>query len=209
LGLTDPLLIKRKFIAAVAVMIQLCLGTTYAWSIFKIPMIVACGWSEVQTQSVYMTYGVVISLSVALGGMMADRFGPRIVSLCGGILFGSGLILGGAALQMKNLALLLTAFGVVSGIGAGWAYVSPLATLIRWFPDKRGMLTGLAVMGYGLGSFVLGNFGPAAIVNFGVPATFYAWGGVSLVILVCGALFLVNPPPSWSPPGDKIGRAHV
>ena len=207
LSLTDPLLTKRNIIAAVSVLIQLCLGTTYAWSIFKIPLIAACGWSEVQTQSVYMTYGAIISLSAALGGLMADRFGPRIVSLCGGLLFGAGLIIGGAAIQMKNLGLLVTAFGVVSGLGAGWAYVSPLATLIRWFPDKRGMLTGMAVMGYGLGSFVLGQFGPAAILTFGVPATFYAWGSVSLIILVFGALLLVNPPSNWSPPAGTATAA--
>ncbi len=200
MGSKDPLLEKRRFIAAAAVMIMLCLGTTYAWSIFKLPLMGACGWSEVQTQSVYMVYGVILSLSVAWGGVMADRFGPRIVCLSGGILFSAGLIAKGAAVQMKSLALLLVAFGIVAGIGAGWAYVTPIAALIRWFPDKRGMLTGLAVMGYGFGSFVLGNLGPAGIVDFGVPATFYAWGGVCLAILVPGALVLVNPPPAWLPP---------
>ena len=200
---------RRRLIAAAAILIQLCLGTVYAWSIFKKPMMAACGWTEIQTQAAFMTYGITIALSVALGGLLTDRIGPRIVGILGGLLFSTGVILGGAAVQTGNVPLLMVGYGVVGGFGAGLAYVTPIATLIRWFPDKRGQLTGMAVMGYGLGSFIMGNLGPALIVDFGIAATFYAWGGVSLLVIVPAALVLVNPPENWTPPAMRAEVSGV
>jgi OFA family oxalate/formate antiporter-like MFS transporter len=93
----------------------------------------------------------------------------------------------------------MIAYGFITGLGGGIAYVTPIATLIRWFPDKRGLLTGLAVMGYGLGAFILGNIGPYLILRYGVASTFCLWGGLSLIVVTAASLTLINTPEGWNP----------
>ena len=181
-------------------MMQLCLGTVYAWSIFKKPMMSANGWGETQTQLAFMVNSAVFALAVAFGGTLVDRIGPRIIGALGGVLFGTGVILAGFAAGIKNITLIIIAYGLVGGLGGGFGYVTPIATLIRWFPDRRGQLTGLAVMGYGLGQFILGNVGPHLIIQYGVERAFYIWGSISLIVVFSAALTLVNPPDGWSPP---------
>ncbi len=192
---------RRWWIAVAAVVMQLCLGTVYAWSIFKNPMMTSHGWSETVTQGAFMIYAVMFAFSVAAGGALVDRKGPRLVGLTGAVLFGSGLILAGVANAAQSVPLLYIAYGLVAGLGGGFGYVTPVTTLIHWFPDKRGLVTGLAVMGYGLGSFVMGNIGPALILSLGVARVFFLWGGVSLLLVTGAVLFLRNPPPGWTPAG--------
>jgi OFA family oxalate/formate antiporter-like MFS transporter len=191
--------IRRWLIAGAGIIIQLCLGTIYAWSIFKKPLMASHGWSETQTQAAFMIYGLVFAIAVAFGGSLVDRKGPRLVGLLGGTLFGLGILLAGLASHIQNIWLLIAGFGFIAGLGGGFGYVTPITTLIRWFPDKRGLLTGLAVMGYGLGSFFMGNIGPSLIMNIGVGNSFYVWGGTSLGIVLCAALVLRNPPDGWQP----------
>ncbi|HWR69259.1 MAG TPA: OFA family MFS transporter [Desulfomonilia bacterium] len=188
---------KRWRVALMGVLMQLCLGTVYAWSIFKKPMMASNGWGETQTQLAFMIYGAVFALAVAFGGTLVDRVGPRIIALLGGTLFSAGVFLGGLANQLQRIELLILAYGLVGGLGGGFGYVTPIATLIRWFPDKRGLVTGLAVMGYGLGAFIMGNIGPSLIMSLGIAKTFYLWGGISLVIITGSALALENPPGGW------------
>ena len=190
---------RRWLIAGAGIVIQLCLGTIYAWSIFKKPMMVSHGWSETQTQLAFMIYGLVFAIAVAFGGTLIDRKGPRIVGIAGGVLFGLGILLGGLANHLQNIWLLIMGFGFIAGLGGGFGYVTPITTLIRWFPDKRGLVTGLAVMGYGMGPFFMGNIGPALIMEVGVAGAFYVWGGTCLFIVLISALILQNPPSGWQP----------
>ncbi|MEN6476019.1 MAG: OFA family MFS transporter [Syntrophaceae bacterium] len=192
------LLHKRWRIAAAAVAMQLCLGTVYAWSIFKKPLMQAHGWSETQTQTTFMLASFMFALAVAFGGMLVDRRSPRLVGVLGGALFGGGLVLAALANKLASIGLLYVAYGLITGSGGGFGYAVPVATLIRWFPDKRGLVTGLAVMGYGFGSFLMGNIGPRLILSVGVAQTFLIWGLVSLVVVLCAMLFMHNPPPGWS-----------
>lgn len=192
---------RRRWIAMAAVVMQLCLGTVYAWSIFKKPMMASHGWSETVTQGAFMIYAVMFAISVAAGGALVDRKGPRLVGLIGAALFGSGLILAGYANTVQSVPLLYVAYGLIAGLGGGFGYVTPVATLIRWFPDKRGLVTGLAVMGYGLGSFVMGNVGPFLILSLGVARVFFLWGAVSLLLVSGAVLFLHSPPSGWAPAG--------
>jgi len=190
---------RRRSVAAAAIVMQLCLGTVYAWSIFKKPMMAANGWSETQTQYAFMINSAMFATAVAFGGTLVDRIAPRIIGSLGGIMFGAGVLLAGVANSIKSITLLIIAYGIITGLGGGFGYVTPIATLIRWFPDKRGQLTGLAVMGYGLGAFALGNIGPVLIMKYGVANTFYLWGGLSLIVVLAAALTLVNPPDGWFP----------
>jgi MFS transporter, OFA family, oxalate/formate antiporter len=195
---------RRKFVAVSAILMQLCLGTVYAWSIFKKPMMASYGWSETQTQAAFMINSAMFAFAVAFGGTLVDRVAPRVIGALGGILFGIGILLAGVANSIKSIGLLLVAYGLITGLGGGFGYVTPIATLIRWFPDKRGLLTGLAVMGYGLGAFTLGNIGPHLIITYGIANTFYIWGGVSLVIIFTAALTLMNPPAGWNPQSKSL-----
>jgi len=198
---TEKLESKRWWIAVAAIVMQLCLGTVYAWSVFKKPLMASHGWSETATQLTFMICIGMIGLSAAFGGILVDKKGPRFVATIGGLLFGVGTLLAGLADQTGNIWLLYLGFGLVAGLGNGFGYVTPIATLIRWFPDKRGMVTGLAVMGFGAGAFFMGQIGPRMVLSLGVAKTFYIWGAIFLVLVTATAQFYKNPPKGWLPAG--------
>lgn len=212
---------KRWWIAAAAVVIQLCLGTVYAWSVFKKPLMNTHHWGETQTQLTFILLMGIIGCAAAFGGTLVDKKGPRFVATIGGILFGLGTIIAGIGDQIGNIYVLYLGFGVIAALGNGFGYVTPIATLIRWFPDRRGLVTGLAVMGFGAGAFFMGQIAPKMIaaykvvenvtspegvatinvVSSGVATTFYIWGAIFLVLVVGAAQMFKNPPKGWVPAG--------
>jgi MFS transporter, OFA family, oxalate/formate antiporter len=192
---------KRWLIAGAAIIMQLCLGTVYAWSVFKLPLMKAHGWSDFSVSATMMILMAVIGVSAAFGGTLVDKKGPKFVATIGGILFGSGVLLAGFADQIGSLFLLYLGFGVIGGLGNGFGYVTPIATLIRWFPDKRGLITGLAVMGFGAGAFFMGKIAPGMVNDMGVANTFYIWGVIFLIVVTGSAQFYKNPPKGWLPAG--------
>jgi len=204
---TENLESKRWWIAVAAVIMQLCLGTVYAWSVFKKPLMTAHGWGETATQVTFMICIGVIGCSAAFGGALVDKKGPRFVATIGGILFGIGTLLAGLADQIGSLFLLYLSFGLIAGLGNGFGYVTPIATLIRWFPDKRGLVTGLAVMGFGAGAFFMGKIAPGMVISMGVAKTFYIWGAIFLVLVTASAQLYKNPPKGWLPAGFKPSAA--
>ncbi len=192
---------KRWWIAVAAVVMQLCLGTVYAWSVFKKPLMTAHGWGETATQVTFMICIAVIGIAAAFGGALVDKKGPRFVATIGGILFGLGTLLAGMADQVGSIWLLYLGFGLIAGLGNGFGYITPIATLIRWFPDKRGLVTGLAVMGFGGGAFFMGKIAPPMVLSMGVAKTFYIWGAIFLVLVTAAAQMFKNPPKGWTPAG--------
>jgi len=199
---------KRWWLAVGAVVMQLCLGTVYAWSVFKKPLMTTHGWAETNTQLAFIIFMFVVGTAAAFGGTLVDKKGPRYVATAGGILFGIGTLLSGLADQMGSIYVLYLGYGLIGGIGNGFCYVTPIATLIRWFPDKRGLVTGLAVMGFGFGSFFMGKIAPSKIIAYkgGLPASgvarpFYIWGIIFLVLVVGAAQLFKNPPKGWLPAG--------
>ncbi|HHO76529.1 MAG TPA: MFS transporter, partial [Deltaproteobacteria bacterium] len=122
-----------------------------------------------------------------------------------------GLVLAGLANIYANIGLLYLAYGIIAGLGGGFGYVTPITTLIRWFPDKRGLMTGLAVMGYGLGSFIMGNAGPSLIMKIGVADTFFWWGAISFCLVLSAVTVLKNPPEKWAPsgPANTVHGMHT
>jgi len=204
---TENLESKRWWIAVAAVIMQLCLGTVYAWSVFKKPLMTTHGWGETATQITFMICIGVIGCAAAFGGALVDKKGPRFVATIGGILFGVGTLLAGLADQIGSLFLLYLSFGLIAGLGNGFGYVTPIATLIRWFPDKRGLVTGLAVMGFGAGAFFMGKIAPGMVISMGVAKTFYIWGAIFLVLVTASAQLYKNPPKGWLPAGFKPSAA--
>ena len=200
---------KRWWIAIAAIIMQLCLGTVYAWSVFKKPLMTAHGWSETSVQVTFMICIGVIGLSAAFGGTLVDKKGPRYVASIGGILFGIGTLLAGLADQIGSIWLMYLGFGLIAGLGNGFGYVTPIATLIRWFPDKRGLVTGLAVMGFGAGAFFMGMIAPKMVNSIGVAQTFYIWGVIFLAAVTAAAQMYKNPPQGWLPAGFKPAASAV
>ena len=194
---------KRWLIVIAAIAAEMCVGTTYAWSVFKKPLMFAHGWSETSTQITFMLVMGCIGVAGAFGGMLVDKKGPKFVATIGGILFGIGTLIAGIADRTGNILLIYLGYGLITGIGGGFCYVTPLATLIRWFPDKRGLVTGLAIMGFGSGSFFMGLIAPKIIINIGVANTFYVFGIIFSGILITMAQLYKNPPEGWVPSGFK------
>ncbi len=200
---------KRWLIAGAAIIMQLCLGTVYAWSVFKKPLMTVHGWSETSVQVTFMICIGVIGLAAAFGGTLVDKKGPRFVATIGGILFGIGTLLAGLADQIGSIWLMYLGFGLIAGLGNGFGYVTPIATLIRWFPDKRGLVTGLAVMGFGAGAFFMGKIAPGMVNSMGVANTFYIWGVIFLIAVPAAAQLYKNPPKGWLPSGFKPAASSV
>jgi MFS transporter, OFA family, oxalate/formate antiporter len=207
---------KRWLIAGAAVVMQLNLGTVYAWSVFKKALIAMHGtdaatgkaladtlWTAKGVQVTFMIVMACIALAAAFGGQLVDKKGPRFTAVIGGILFAVGTLLAGLSVQIGNIYLLYISYGVIAGIGNGFCYVTPIATLIRWFPDKRGLVTGLAVMGFGLGAFFMGLIAPKMlpVTVLGPAKTFYVWGVIYLILVVGAAQLFINPPAGWCPTG--------
>jgi OFA family oxalate/formate antiporter-like MFS transporter len=212
---------KRWLIAIAAIVMQLCLGTVYAWSVFKKPLMTTHKWGETETQLTFMLLMGIIGCAAAFGGTLVDKKGPKFVATIGGVLFGIGTLIAGYADQIGSIYLLYLGFGVVAALGNGFGYVTPIATLIRWFPDKRGLVTGLAVMGFGAGAFFMGQIAPPMIAGFktvdaagavtssGVANTFYIWGVIFLILVTGAAQFYKNPPAGWLPKGFKPSATAV
>lgn len=198
---SENLMSKRWLIAIGGIVLQLILGTVYAWSVFKKPLIASHGWSEPAVQGTFMIIIAMIGLAAAFGGMLVDKKGPKFVATIGAILYAVGTLFAGIADLTGNLMVLYIGYGVIGGIGNGMGYVVPIATLIRWFPDKRGLVTGLAVMGFGMGAFFIGKIAPGMITDMGVATTFFILGAIYLIVCTSAALLFKNPPKGWLPDG--------
>jgi OFA family oxalate/formate antiporter-like MFS transporter len=136
-----------------------------------------------------------------LGGLWQDRVGPRRVATVAGILYGAGYMLAALGAANHSLAGIYWGYGVVAGIGMGMGYICPVATLVKWFPERRGLMTGVAVCGYGAGALVMSPIAAREILSLGVPATFLTLGIAYLILVVITAQFYQNPPQGWRPAG--------
>ena len=190
--------------AATAVFMQVLLGVIYSWSIFRGPLAQLYGWSKAETIAPYRYSLLAFAAGMILAGIWQDRKGPRVVASAGGFLLGTGCLL--AAWIGDTVAGLVFAYGIVAGFGVGFAYVTPIATCIKWFPDKRGMIVGLAVMGFGVGPLLFGPLlesligADAASLGSTIPRTFLILSGIFYVGVIGAAQIYRVPPPGWRPP---------
>ncbi|MGA0333086.1 MAG: OFA family MFS transporter [Kiritimatiellia bacterium] len=145
---------NRWLIAASAVGIHISIGSVYAYSAWKMPMENTFGWSAVQTTSAFSIAIFFLGISAAFLGRVIERKGPRTGGLLSAVFFSLGLAGAGLACQLQSLGLFYLCYGVIGGIGLGLGYIAPISTLVKWFPDRRGLATGLAIMGFGFGGLV-------------------------------------------------------
>lgn len=181
---------------------QVALGAVYAWSVFSTPLEEAYGGAS--TTAVNLTFSITIftlGFAAFAGGIWMRSVGPRMVAITAGILYGGGVFL--ASLSSGSLFLLYITYGVLGGIGIGLGYIVPIATLVKWFPDKRGFITGIAVAGFGAGALVTGPIGGFFARTVGVFTTFAILGIIYLIAVVGAGMFMRNPPEGWNPGGGS------
>jgi OFA family oxalate/formate antiporter-like MFS transporter len=186
-------------IAVAAVLMQMALGAVYAWSVFRIPLAKQFGWSASQVTLAFTITILVLGFSAFPGGLWMNRAGPRIVAVTAGVLYGIGVFL--ASFADHRLWWLYVSYGLVGGIGLGFGYIVPVAVLVKWFPDRRGLITGVAVGGFGAGALVTAPIATRLIESVGVLRTFAYLGIAYLVVTVAAGSFMSNPPAGWRPDG--------
>jgi len=190
---------NRWGLAAAGFLMQMSLGAVYARSVFRNPLTKQFHWSIADVTLTFTICIFVLGIAAFFGGLWLNKRGPRIVALTGGFLYGLGVFL--ASFSADKLWWLYLSYGVIGGIGLGFGYIVPIAVLVKWFPDKRGLITGIAVGGFGAGALVTAPLATQLIKTVGVLTTFAYLGIGYLVVSMATGYFMQNPPDGWKPAG--------
>ncbi|AQH04630.1 MFS transporter (plasmid) [Burkholderia sp. KK1] len=206
---------SRWMVPPAALAVHLCIGQAYAFSVFNAPLTKVIGitksapddWSLTTLGWIFSLAIVFLGLSAAFAGKWLEKVGPRRTMFTAACCFGGGFLVSALGVYLHQIWLLYLGYGVIGGIGLGLGYVSPVSTLIRWFPDRRGMATGMAIMGFGGGAMIAAP-GSVALMNHfksatsvGVTETFLVLGVLYFISMTIGALAIRIPPPDWKPAG--------
>ena len=206
---------SRWMVPPAALCIHLCIGQAYAFSVFNLPMSKLIGitesapddWKLTSLGWIFSIAIVFLGLAAAFGGTWLDRVGPRKAMVAAAACFGGGFLVGAAGISTHQLWLVYLGYGVLGGIGLGLGYISPVKTLITWFPDRPGMATGMAIMGFGGGAFVASPLSVMLMKHFstethiGVAETFMVLGVVYFIVMMIGAMLVRVPAEGWKPEG--------
>lgn len=193
---------NRWMVVVGAILIQLCLGAIYAWSVFT-PALKAAGWSKLETQVVFSIELLVFALVMVFAGRALAKYGPRRLAVAGGLTLGAGYFLAGL-LGATNFWSVALGVGLVGGAGIGLGYVVPIAVGMRWFPDRKGLITGLAVAGFGFGAMgwvKMADSWGHLIATVGLAQTFMIYGAAFAALVLLGSLWMRMPPEGWRPAG--------
>lgn len=194
---------NRWLIALSAVGIHISIGSVYAWSNFTNPLIEKFGWTASQVQMTFSIAILFLGLSAAFLGHFVEKHGPKKAGLLAAIFFGVGIAGSGIAVNIGSLTLLYIFYGVLGGIGLGVGYIAPVSTLIKWFPDRRGLATGLAIMGFGFAAAISSPIMDALIKSAGIANTFFILGIAYFAFMTLSSLYLEKPEEGWLPAGFK------
>lgn len=193
---------NRKLVILGAILIQFNLGAIYAWSVFT-PALKAVGWSKLDTQLVFSLGLASFAVVMVFAGRAMAKYGPQKMAVAGGLTLGAGYLLAGV-LGGESFWAVAIGIGLIGGAGIGLAYVVPIAVGMQWYPDKKGMITGLAVAGFGFGAMgwvkLAGGWGHL-IEYFGLASTFSFYGIAFAAIILLGSLWMRPPPKGWLPEG--------
>ncbi|SDV46126.1 L-lactate MFS transporter [Chitinasiproducens palmae] len=206
---------SRWMVPPAALAVHLCIGQAYAFSVFNAPLSRVIGitapapgdWALTTLGWIFSIAIVCLGLSAAFAGKWLERVGPRRTMFTAACCFGGGFLVSALGVAWHQIWLLYLGYGVLGGIGLGLGYVSPVSTLIRWFPDRRGMATGMAIMGFGGGAMIAAPLSVALMAHFrsdssvGVAQTFVVLGIVYFIAMTIGALAIRVPPTGWRPAG--------
>jgi OFA family oxalate/formate antiporter-like MFS transporter len=198
---------NRWIIAIAGVCMQIALGAVYAWSVFRTPLATQFGWTIAEVTLTFTISIFVLGVAAFFGGLWLNRKGPRVVAITGGVLYGLGVFL--ASFSANKLWWLYLSYGLIGGLGLGFAYIVPVAVLVKWFPDRRGLIAGIAVGGFGAGALITAPVATYLIRSVGVLDTFAYLGGAYLIVTVVTGFFMQNPPEDWRPAGWTPAASQV
>ncbi|HEQ7533359.1 TPA: OFA family MFS transporter [Streptococcus pyogenes] len=184
---------KRYIIATAGILLHLMLGSTYAWSVYRNPILQETGWDQAPVAFAFSLAIFCLGLSAAFMGNLVEQYGPRLTGTVSAILYASGNMLTGLAIDRKEIWLLYIGYGVIGGLGLGAGYITPISTIIKWFPDKRGMATGFAIMGFGFASLLTSPIAQGLIETEGLVATFYLLGLIYLIVMLFASQLIIKP----------------
>lgn len=199
--LPNPRLPNRWIIAGAAVLMQVCLGANYAWSVFVRPLTASEPWTLTQVSAAFTIAMACLGIGSAIGGRWQVRNGTRVVGTTAGLLYGGGFLIGALAVSHHSLWLLYGGYGVLGGLGMGMGYICPVPPITKWFPDKRGLMTGAAVMGFGGGALIVSPIAARLIQSNGVPATLASFGIAYVILIPLVVRLFKDPPHGWRPEG--------
>lgn len=204
MGTENQNLPNRWLIAIMGTLLQLALGTVYAWSFFQKPVMDANNWTNSEAAWAFSLAIFFLGLAAAWGGINLPKYGPRKLAMTGGFLFSLGYLIAAYALSIKSLGLLYAGYGVIGGIGLGLGYVTPVATAAKWFPDKKGLITGMVVMGFGFGALIMAKIlAPIfmAMTGGNLVQVFSYVGTIMFFITLPAGYYMINPPAGFVPQG--------
>ncbi len=200
--MSEKKVMNRNFVVFGAIVIQLCLGAIYAWSVFTKPLVEA-GWTKTQTQAVFAAGLALFAIVMVIAGRLMPKLGPKKLAMSGGVVLGLGYLLAGLFGGTDFWSIFIFV-GIIGGSGIGLAYVVPIAVGMRWFPDKKGLITGLAVAGFGFGATLwvklAGTWGNL-IASYGLSKTFSIYGIIFFLAVILGSIWMKFPPEGWKPKG--------
>lgn len=194
---------NRWLIALSAVGIHVSIGAVYAFSVYTRPLLERWDWHYEETTLAFSIAMVCLGLSAAFLGRFVERKGPRYAGRLAACFYGSGLLIAALATHLGWLFLFYIGYGVFGGIGLGIGYIAPVSTLVKWFPDRRGLATGLAIMGFGFGALLAGPVIARLIMAVGIPMTFCILAGVYFTVMMAAASYIAPPPNGWLPAGFR------
>ena len=199
--------LNRWWIAVAGVCLQMALGAAYAWSVFRIPLTKEFGWTISEVTLTFLISWFFLGVNSFLGGLWMKRVGPRVVATVAGLLWGGGVFL--ASFSAHKLWWLYLTYGVIGGTGLGMGYIVPITVLVKWFPDRRGLITGVAVAGFGAGSLFSAPAAGWLMRHVGLLPTFAYLGVAYGIIAVAAGSFMRNPPEGWTPEGWTPSAKHI
>lgn len=199
-----PVATKNRWMIAVsAVGIHVSIGAVYAFSVYTLPLLERWDWHYEETTLAFSIAMVCLGLSAAFLGRFVERRGPRFSGRLAACFYGTGLLLAALATHFGWLFLFYFGYGVCGGIGLGIGYIAPVSTLVKWFPDRRGLATGLAIMGFGFGALLAGPVIARLIDGVGIPLTFCILASVYFSVMMGAASYIAPPPKGWLPDGFR------
>lgn len=188
---------NRWLIAASAVGVHISIGSVYAYSVWILPLNTLLGWSKLDIVIAFSIAIFFLGFSAAVLGPMVSRIGPRKSGTLAALFYGLGALGCGLSVYLGSLAVFILSYGVLGGIGLGIGYITPVTTLIKWFPDKRGLATGIAIMGFGFASMIFGPIIAKLCEIMSPEHAFYILGIVYFLLIFCSAQYLAPPPLEW------------
>ena len=197
---------NRWLIAASAVGIHISIGSVYAYSVMTNPV---KNIFDVEGSVIKWAFKIailILGLSAAFLGKWVEKVGPKISGTTAGIFYGVGILGSGLAVQLESLTLFYLCYGVIGGIGLGLGYITPVSTLVKWFPDKRGLATGMAIMGFGFAALIFGPIMAKLFETVGVSTAFYFLGVIYMALILTSARYIERPPEGYAPEGYEPGK---